>query len=505
MKKIKHLLAIVVAASLFSCNDATDIIQPGTLNATAAYQTVEDLQLGSLGVYRLLDISDEIGFTSRFTDETRLGFDSGGQGRDLYTFNFNSNSNNPSAMWLRYYRIIREATTIINAASSININSANAQDTVDNIVGQMHAIRAFSHFTMLSYFTTDMTDDTALGVPILDFIPGFNYQPLRNTNGQVFAAIDADLNIAANKITESSILFFNNDAVTALRARIAAYRGQYGIAEPLAQQLLNAYPITTSTSEYQLMFLDQINTEMIFKLERTINDNFDSQGTSEVGGGWLGSLFAFTGPDFNGSPFMEAALDLVNQMDPNDIRRSVNVITYLNGQAPNPVPRDIHIVNKYPGSEGRPLMNDQKVFRSSEMLMILAEARADAGDLAGAELLIEQLQDARIDDINDNGTPTDPSDDFDNFVANVTFANDTDAFGQILDERRIEFAFEGHRYKDLRRLGARGNRTISRDALDCAQLNTCNLPTTDFRFTWPIPFQEIIGNPGLRNQQNSGY
>jgi len=488
MKKIKYLLALVVTASIFSCNDATDIIQPGTLDASAAYRTVEDLELGRLGVYRLLDISDEIGFASRFTDETRLGFDSGGQGRDLYTFNFNSNSANASSMWLQYYRTIREATTLIEAAAGIDVDPAD-QATVDNIVGQMHAIRAFSHFTMLSYYSTDMTDDTALGVPILDFIPGFDFQPLRNTNGEVFTAIDADLTVASANITESSILFFNNDAITALRARMAAYRGQYGIAEPLAQQLVTAYPIATSTTDYQFMFLDQSNTEMIFKLERTINDNFDGQGTGSTGGGWLGSLFAFTGPDFNGSPFMEAALDLVNQMNPSDIRRSVNVITYLDGQAPNPVPRDIHIVNKYPGSEGRPLMNDHKVFRSSEMLMILAEARANANDPAGAAALVDQLRDARFG--SDQPAPS--------------YADATEAFGGILDERRIEFAFEGHRYKDLRRLGARGNRSISRDPVDCAQLNSCNLDINDFRFTWPIPFDEGVGNPGIRDQQNPGY
>jgi len=71
-------------------------------------------------------------------------------------------------------------------------------------------------------------------------------------------------------------------------------------------------------------------------------------------------------------------------------------------------------------------MNDLKVFRSSEMLFILAEARADAGDLAGAAALIKQLRDARFG--SDQALPV--------------YASQADAFGAILDERRIELALE---------------------------------------------------------------
>jgi len=46
--------------------------------------------------------------------------------------------------------------------------------------------------------------------------------------------------------------------------------------------------------------------------------------------------------------------------------------------------RNVYTVNKYRGSQGRPLMNDHKILRSSEMVLILAEARAQANDPAGA-------------------------------------------------------------------------------------------------------------------------
>ena len=127
------------------------------------------------------------------------------------------------------------------------------------------------------------------------------------------------------------------------------------------------------------------------------------------------------------------------------------------------------------------------------MLLILAESFAEAGNFNGTTnstaALIKQLRDARF------GTAqTLPN-----------YANKTEAFAAILNERRVEFAFEGHRWKDIKRLGARANQGALRDPLDCAFNGACSLAPNDYRFTLPIPQVEFNGNPGLRAQQNPGY
>ena len=148
---------------------------------------------------------------------------------------------------------------------------------------------------------------------------------------------------------------------------------------------------------------------------------------------------------------------------------------------------DVLLVFKYPGSGGQPLMNDLKEFRAAEMLLIRAEAAADANDLAGAAQLIKQLRDARL-----GGSQPLPS-----------YSNQTEAFGGILDERRLELLFEGHRWVDLKRLGDRGNRAIDRDDKECSLLAGCTLPNNDHRFTLPIPIAEITANSAA--EQNPGY
>ena len=195
---------------------------------------------------------------------------------------------------------------------------------------------------------------------------------------------------------------------------------------------------------------------------------------------------------------------LYNAFDANDVRldRNIDPSSLVDDNYetnPNYVNDDILVIRKYPGSDGQPLMNDLKVFRSSEMVLIEAEAAAAQGDLAGAAAFLKEIRDARM------GMDT-PS---------LNFASATDAFGAILDERRLEFCFEGHRYLDLKRLGARANRDIDRDRLDCEPYGACSdsdaYPTSStennnsYKFTLPIPLVEQNGNSVIREQQNPGY
>ncbi|MCG2610606.1 RagB/SusD family nutrient uptake outer membrane protein [Flavobacterium sp. SM15] len=147
-------------------------------------------------------------------------------------------------------------------------------------------------------------------------------------------------------------------------------------------------------------------------------------------------------------------------------------------------------MGKYPGTAANGnLVNDIKISRISEMYLIKAEALTNAGDLAGAAAVVKELRDARFN------------------VAQPlpVYAAAVDAWKDILKERRIEFAFEGYRYIDLKRLGTLANETIVRDARDCEINGQCTLPITDHRFTLPIPASELGVNQSIRGQQNPGY
>ncbi len=495
--KIFYLFGLFTV--LVACNDAIDIDQPGRLDAEAAFKTVADLQSGLYGVYDRVDTSGEIAFSSIFTDELSIGFDNGGQGLADYAFVLNAGSTAPEVFWVGAYGAINAANRLIEAAQLVT-PEADEQTQYNNILGQAYALRALGHLFLQNYFSTNYEDDNALGVIAMDFVPTIDQLLLRNTNGEVYGLIIADLDRANSLLDNdtSDPTFLNKDGILAMRAVTAAYRGNYTQAATFSQQLLDKYGLA-NRAEYEAMFLDTDNTEIIFKLERSVGDNYDGQGNtgSPEAGGWAGARFAFVDATLAGSPYFEMGRSLFNLIDPADIRYDVNVaptsVIDPDYATNNDPALDILVIQKYPGSEGQPLMNDLKIFRSSEMLLIRAEAYADAGSFNGATnstaALIKQLRDARF------GTDT----------TLPVYASEAEAFAAILDERRVELAFEGHRYKDLKRLGSRANQGVNKDPIDCAFNGACTLPSTDYRFTLPLPIIEFNANPGLREQQNPGY
>ena len=150
---------------------------------------------------------------------------------------------------------------------------------------------------------------------------------------------------------------------------------------------------------------------------------------------------------------------------------------------------DVLLIDKYPGKAGLDLINDLKIFRLSEMYFIKAEALVNESDLPGAAAIIKAIRDVR-----NRTNPNQPL---------PVYATATAAWADILKERRIELCYEGHRYIDLKRLGALANVGIDRYARDCETVQTCSIPLTDHRFTVPIPINEINTNSNM--QQNPEY
>jgi hypothetical protein len=147
--------------------------------------------------------------------------------------------------------------------------------------------------------------------------------------------------------------------------------------------------------------------------------------------------------------------------------------------------RPSRVIQKYAGSGyGTAAENvaDAKVFRTGEMYLIRAEAKAETGDLAGAASDLNELRAARIMG-----------------YTSVTFASKEEAIREIVQERFKELAFEGHRFWDLRRRGL----PVERLASDAPSSNAAVLPVGNFRFVLPIPNAEVQANPSI--QQNPGY
>ncbi|MFZ5999946.1 MAG: RagB/SusD family nutrient uptake outer membrane protein, partial [Bacteroidota bacterium] len=122
--------------------------------------------------------------------------------------------------------------------------------------------------------------------------------------------------------------------------------------------------------------------------------------------------------------------------------------------------------------------NNIVVFRLAEMYLIRAEARAKLNRASGASSALED-----INVLRDRAK-----------APLITALSQAQALLVIEDERRMELAFEGHRWYDLVRTG-RANAVMS--VFSSNWKNTYEL--------WPIPQTEIQNNPSLVGNQNPGY
>jgi len=496
MKKIFKFSLLALFLGVMSCEDATDIIQKDEMSEEEAYNTLTNLQQGLNGVYAAYSPDagsngsgyDAILFNDLFTDNLKRGMSSSGQGSQEYNFILQPLSDFPTQIWGNRYATINFANRVLRAWDRIVPTlSTTEREAADHIKGQLLGMRALCHLDLLMYFTEDYQNLSGPSVIIMDFVPEITQVFPRNTAGEVYDFINTDLDNASELMgsfnSELNPFFLTQDALVALRARMAITKGDYVLAGQLASQLTTRQ--LAEDDAYRALWTDaEQPEELIFALSRRANT--DGFGITD--------LYSPNGPGENGNPFFEASNELYFSYANNDIRKEVFFFDQFSGTDVTTIdsPDNIILIGKYRGSGDGTKVNDVKVLRVTEMYLIKAEAEARAGNFTAAAATVRQVRMAR--------TTTGANPPLPNYNGSLELA-----LVDIALERRKEFAFEGHRYLDLKRLGEEIGEGVTRLDVDCASFSAqqCNLLPGDYRFTLPIPRTEINANPTI--QQNTGY
>ncbi|MDR2234902.1 MAG: RagB/SusD family nutrient uptake outer membrane protein [Chryseobacterium sp.] len=123
------------------------------------------------------------------------------------------------------------------------------------------------------------------------------------------------------------------------------------------------------------------------------------------------------------------------------------------------------------------------ILRYADILLLQAEAAVRTADYSGAAGFINQVR-TRAG------------------LAPVTITSETDGMQKVLQERKLELAFEGHRWFDLKRTGtAIAILSQQKDGNGIALPYAANINQN--RLLWPIPQGQRDNNQNLT--QNSGY
>ncbi len=469
MKKYLGILTLTLVTLLSSCSDQLDRFPIDSLVEETAYKTVNDLKFGLAGALGNYTFNPQITFNSIFTDNTRLGRDNGGQLTPLHQQILNADGGD-QGLWSVRYAVINNFNRLLKAAENITPSTAEQND-YNNVLAQAYAFRAFAHYELLLYYGFNFMDNAALGVPYVDYV-STDATPARNTTGEVLTGIQADLDraLALFPAGTSNINFATPDFVTFLRARIALESGDNTGAITYCTTLIAKYSLATQAQYFSMFNEDANTTEVIYKYDNVQGFDFG-----------INFIWNFSGQ----GPKFEISHSLWDTIDDDDIRKAV-----LLDPASN-VADDLLIIGKYPINVDTQAINDFKAMRISEIYLIRAEAYAKTTQFGLAAADVMAVQAVR------HSTPQDA----------IAYTNLVGAIEGILAEKRIELAYEGHRYIDIKRVRSITNLGIERGSIpgDCGGAYPCTLPATSPKFILPIPTNELNGNPVIRAQQAPGY
>ncbi|SFN76227.1 Starch-binding associating with outer membrane [Paenimyroides ummariense] len=547
MKNKVLILLFAIGGLVTSCSDAYDIQQKGEINdAYEAFRTPQDIARGVNAIYSSIPANTEINLGSIFTDEVAIGLDNGGQGliSGEYGFFMEAGSSYASSLWGSYYTIINRINRLEEIAVNLKKETPALSGDFDNVLAELYVLRAFAHYKLFAYFTPDYTNGSGKSAIILDHVPPYDYSYSlpRNTVNEVKKFILDDLQTAST-IRQTGWVdgsnYVNAAMIEAIRVKLYAMTGDWDKVLEHGQVIMNRYRLATAT-EYKKLFARVTTTqgnfqevyaeppalaELIFKLNVTLN----------TGPSVVGNWYSIRARGGDGSPFYEMGRSLYNELDKldpsltgtafgsnrNDMRYEVNLLPDLGTNFPGTKvlvnyesasqseynANDILLIGKYLGMDGANLKNNIHIFRVADILLAMAEARAAKGELlAGTSDPNDLLNnynsvESILYSIRWNRSKNTSS------IAMPSITNQQSAFAAILNERRVELSFEGHRYLDMKRLGTKaGSPGFTRYSKDCAVNGACNLPTTSYKMTLPIPVGEMNGNNSLTaDSQNPGY
>jgi hypothetical protein len=444
----------------------------------------------------------------------------GNRGGIYHKWQWTATESLAEGLWGHAYFTTASANFLIEQMDALSekLELTDAQKAqMDVYYGEAYFMKAISMFELVKMFAEPYTKNPqALGVMLVDkYNPTSDAStyPGRSTVAEAYEFIDKYLDMAATKLAgvagAKASLFLTTDAVTAMQARVALYKGDYQTAATKAASLVDGgkYPLISFVG------IDPTAEGADKKVAKVV-ENFTELWTNDSGEECIMQLYAdyavssvpssidpgYVSMNANGiyAPDYIPEQWIIDMYSDEDIRGAIwfeeHTLTYqsLTGNAV--------ILTKFPGN--RSLQDPSvttsshiqkiKPFRIAEQYLIAAEAYAALGNDEAAYDYYSKLVAARTLGFEGRAITGD--------VLKKA----------IKDERVKELIGEGFRFYDLKRYGEGFVRTAAQNAeiitgagSELTELMNCS--ATNFRWLWPIPQAEIDSNPQIAEQQNPGY
>ena len=417
------------------------------------------------------------------------------------------------SVWTNSYLAINQINNSIDAINKGDILPKPTQSDVDRWMGQLLFLRGLYYFDLVRVYGyipgAVVTANDRGGVPIsLKGIAAFDsaviWKPSRAPLNDVYAQIVTDLIASEGKLTYPGLgaNLANKAAAQALLSRVYLYNKNYTESKKWSDAVITlAGSKLSTTTNFVSQWRVDTHNETLFQIRfATVAENIGVNEALQTSFSTLVNIGnqASTGGWGDVVPSLSLLTDLGITLTGGNASTSVYGVNHTIASRSTDVRNQLFEpgtqgrgnikteCTKYLGKNGQINLDNVPVLRIAEAYLNRAEVQATAGssvlNLAGALADLKTIKSRRYTDYTGSAAET-----ADNVRGQASLLE------EILRQRRIEFAFEGHRFFDLKRLG--------RDLAKGPHYN--NVAFTDVRILPAVPQSEIDGNPNLK--QNFGY
>lgn len=463
------------------------------LSEETFYKTASDANRGAISMYAIPQGINWFGKCWMILEIPTDNSTVGGNDPDFSPIdNFTINPDNTPNLefWTEHFRLVTSANQILKFVPDIDMDA-----TVRNaILGEARFLRAYSYFDLARIYGD---------VPLITEVPDINTDVMvsRDALSEVYDFIIADLEFAIETLPaerpSSDLGRATRYAAQAILAKVYLTLGMNDECMDLCRDIIASqkYALTQTFDENWLRDISDNNEESIWQIQYTgcgpigtgnANQGFFApwgQNITKNSDGWgsqvpTGPLVdnpgttikdAFTEDDLRKYHTFMSPLDHYPMLNPEEggytypaqgaSRTGINIKKYVIGGGPDvcylTTPQNMHAI------------------RYADVLLMLVEASCKRN---GGITVTADVVEAYNRILERAGLET---------VGSVTIE-------EVYDQRRLEFAFENHRWFDLLRQG---------NVREVMQKHGKGMQ--DHHVLFPIPASEIAINPNLT--QNPGY
>lgn len=472
MKYLKCTLFVALVALVSSCeSDYLEPVPTSVISSANYYTTPEEVETAVINIYdgiqgvfdfgmdenRALQL--EFYLTEMRSDNTRTK-SSEGEAAQFESFAVEATNGIVANYYQSYYNVIYRANVALE-------NIAAAGDMADKLEAEAKFLRAYAYFNLVRLFGD---------IPLVDRVisPADKATAYtRVSTSQIYDLIVSDLTAAAAGLDNSSSYRASKAAAQTLLAKVHLIKGNYLEAQQLCEAVVGSGNYSLEAN-FKDVFYNEGNDEVIFAVGY-IGDSDESQNFSSE---FLNAVGRTSGVNYV-TQDAKAALDAMGG-DRTMYSYRVDSGQTTQNQVAKYIPNgDAALGIEATSSDPQKAGNDWVVLRYADVLLLHVEAIMAGGNSTSSAAALSSFNAVR----NRAGL----ADDSDSSITKQ----------ELMDERRVELAFENHRLFDLMRMGA------AQEVLSAFATST-GVSFTSSDLLLPIPQREINLSGG-EMKQNPGY